>query len=216
MNVVLCTIIVVITSNLIRKITLNMLCSVPCCEVQQIVFPGSPMGRRWAIRSLNFKEVSYESGNLHNHHCDNLEPNSKDNSEYSVLCSLLRGSNFFFLLLSMGRRWAFRTLNVNQVSYERSTLHNHCSDNLEPNSKDNSEYDLLCSLLRGSPDFFFLALHCNAFSYHNFEIERSQYCTWYVPRTPNSSFYFPKASCNCWKRFSAYTFPRVIFNLRTS
>ena len=63
--------------------------------------------------------------------------------------------------------------------------------------------------------FFFLALHGNAFSYHNFEIERSQYCKWYVPRTPNSSFYFPKASCNCWKRFSAYTFPRFIFNLRT-
>ena len=99
MKVVLCTIIVVITSNLIRKITLNMLFSVPCCEVHQI--------------------------------------------------------------------------------------------------------------------FFFLALHCNAFSYHNFEIERSQYCKWYVPRTPNSSFYFPKASCNCWKRFPAYTFPIARFvNLR--
>ena len=134
-----------------------MLCSVPCCEVQQIFFFWLSMGRRWAIRTLNFKEVSYENGNFHN----------------------------------------------------------HCSDNLEPNSKDNSEYAVLCSLLRGSPDFFsFLALHGNAFSYHNFEIERSQYCKWYVPRTPNSSFYFPKASCNCWKRFSAYTFPRFIFNLR--
>ena len=97
MKMVIFTIIVVITSNLIRKITLNMLFSVPCCEVHQI--------------------------------------------------------------------------------------------------------------------FFFLALHCNAFSYHNFEIERSQYCKWYVPRTPNSSFYFPKASCNCWKRFSVYTFPRFLFNL---
>ena len=38
MKVVLCTIIVMITSNLIRKITLNMLCSVPCYEVQQIFF----------------------------------------------------------------------------------------------------------------------------------------------------------------------------------
>ena len=68
------------------------------------------------------------------------------------------------------------------------------------NSKDNSEYVLLCSLLRGSPDFFFLALRGNAFSYHNFEIERGQYCKWYipyVPRTPNSSFYIPKGSCNC-------------------
>ena len=99
MKMVIFTIIVVITSNLIRKITLNMLFSVPCCEVHQI--------------------------------------------------------------------------------------------------------------------FFFLALHGNAFSYHNFEIERSQYCKWYVPRTPNSSFYFPKASCNCWKRFSVYTFPRFLFNLRS-
>ena len=40
MHVVLCTVIVVITSNLIRKITLNMLCFVPCCEVQQIFFSG--------------------------------------------------------------------------------------------------------------------------------------------------------------------------------
>jgi len=101
MKMVIFTIIVVITSNLIRKITLNMLCFVPCCEVQQI----------------------------------------------------------FFFWLSMGRG--------------------------------------------------------NAFSYHNFEIERSQYCKWYVPRTPNSSFYFPKASCNCWKRFSVYTFPRFLF-LRNS
>jgi hypothetical protein len=54
------------------------------------------MGRRWAITTLNFKEVSYESGNLHNHSSDNLEPNSKDNSEYAVLCSLLRGSTVFF------------------------------------------------------------------------------------------------------------------------
>ena len=53
------------------------------------------MGRHWAIRTLNFKEVSYESGTLHNP-SDNLEPNSKDNSEYAVLCSLLRGSTDFF------------------------------------------------------------------------------------------------------------------------
>ena len=81
------------------------------------------MGRRWAIRTLNFKEVIYESGNLHSYCSDNLEPNSKDKSEYSVLCSLLLGS-FFFFLLSMGRSWALRTLNFNQVSYERTTLHN--------------------------------------------------------------------------------------------
>ena len=38
---------------------------------------------------------------------------------------------------------------------ESCTLHNHCSYNLEPNSKDDSEYAVLCSLLRGSTDFFF-------------------------------------------------------------
>ena len=33
-------------------------------------------------------------------------------------------------------------------------LHNLCTYNLEPNSKDNSEYAVLCSLLRGSTGFF--------------------------------------------------------------
>ena len=64
------------------------------------------MGRSWAIRTLNSKEVSYESGTLHNHCSDNLELNSKDHSEYAVLCSLLRGSTDFFFRLSLGRRWA--------------------------------------------------------------------------------------------------------------
>ena len=76
------------------------------------------MGRRWAITTLNFKEVSYESGNLHNHCSDNLEPNSKDNSEYAVLCSLLRGSTDFFFSVSMGRRSAIRTLNLNKSAME--------------------------------------------------------------------------------------------------
>ena len=38
---------------------------------------------------------------------------------------------------------------------ESCTLHNHCSYQVEPNSKDNSEYAVLCSVLRGSTDFFF-------------------------------------------------------------
>ena len=115
------------------------------------------MGRRWATTTLNFKEVSYESGNLHNHSSDNLEPSSKDNSEYAVLCSLLRGSTDFFSGSPWPWEgvWATRTLDFKEVSYENGTLHNNCSDNLEPNSKDNSEYAVLCSLLRGSPDFFF-------------------------------------------------------------
>ena len=147
-----------------------MLCFVPCCEVQLIFFFWLSMGRRWAITTLNFKEVSYKSGNLHNHCSDNLEPNSKDNSEYAVLCFLLRGStDFSFFWLSMGRRWAIRTLNFKQVSYESGTLHNDCSDNLKPNSKYISEYAVLCSLLRGSTDFFFLALHGKTLGYKNFE-----------------------------------------------
>ena len=146
MKVVLCTIIVVITSNLIRKITLNMLCSVPCYEVQQIFFFWLSMGRRWAITTLNFKEVSYESGNLHNHCSDNLEPNSKDNSEYAVLCSLLRGSTVFFLAFH-GKAFVYQNFEFKEVSYGSVILYNHCGDNLEPNSKDISEYAVLCPLL---------------------------------------------------------------------
>ena len=127
------------------------------------------MGRRWALRTLNFNQVSYERSTLHNHYSDNLEPNSKDNSEYAVLCSLLRGSTDFFFLLSMGRRWAIRTLKFKQVSYESGTLHNHCSDNLEPNSKDISGYAVLCSLLRGSTDCFFWLSNGKALGYQKFE-----------------------------------------------
>ena len=76
------------------------------------------MGRRWAITTLNFKEVSYESGNLQNNCSDNLEPNSKDNSEYAVLCSVLRGSTDFFFWLSMGRRSAITTLNLNKSAMQ--------------------------------------------------------------------------------------------------
>ena len=54
------------------------------------------MGRRWAIRTLNFKEVGYGSVIFYYHFGDNLEPNLKDISEYAVLCPLLRGSTDFF------------------------------------------------------------------------------------------------------------------------
>ena len=91
MKVVLCTIIVVITTNLIRKITLF-----PAARFNRFFFSLS-MGILTPVhKNLNFKQVSYESGTLHNYCSDNLEPNSKDNSEYSVLCFLLRGSFFFF------------------------------------------------------------------------------------------------------------------------
>ena len=93
-----------------------MLCSIPCCEVQQIFFFWLSMGRRWAIRTLNFKEVSYETGNFHNHCSDNLKPNSNDYSEYAVLCSLLRDSPDFFFWLSMVMRSAITTLKLKEVS----------------------------------------------------------------------------------------------------
>ena len=34
-------------------------------------------------------------------------------------------------------------------------MHNHCSDNVEPNPKDNSEFAVHCYLLRGSTDIIF-------------------------------------------------------------
>ena len=90
MKVVLSTIIVVITSNLIRKITLNMLCFVPCCEVQQIFFFFLAFhGKAFVYQNFEFKEVSYGSVIFYNYCGDNLEPNPKDISEYAVLCPLL-------------------------------------------------------------------------------------------------------------------------------
>ena len=65
MKVVLCTIFVVITLNHL-------------------------LGKWSAIAMLELKQVSYESGTLHNLCSYNLEPHSKDNSEYAVLCSLLQ------------------------------------------------------------------------------------------------------------------------------
>ena len=63
MNVVLFTIIVVIPSNLIRKITLNMLCSIPGCEVHQFFFSfWLSMVTRSAITTLKLKEVSTVNG----------------------------------------------------------------------------------------------------------------------------------------------------------
>jgi len=58
MKVVLCTIIVVITSNLIRKITLNILCSVPCCEVQHFFFLALHG------KALGFKNFEFLSSQL--------------------------------------------------------------------------------------------------------------------------------------------------------
>ena len=86
MKLVIFTIVVVITSNLIRKISLNMLCSVPCCKVQQIFFLAFH-GKAFSYQNFEYKEVSY--GSVNNHCGNNLEPYSKDISEYAVLCPLL-------------------------------------------------------------------------------------------------------------------------------
>ena len=56
------TITVVITSNLIEKISQNMLCLFPFCEVCQIFFLWLPMVTRSAITTLKLKEVSTVNG----------------------------------------------------------------------------------------------------------------------------------------------------------
>ena len=58
-------------------------------------------------------------------------------------------------LFEKGKRAGTEADNSNEGSCENGILHNHCSDNDEPNSKDNSEIALHCSLLRASTDFFF-------------------------------------------------------------
>ena len=142
MKVVLCTMFVVITLNLIRKITLNMLCSVPCCEVRQVFFFWLSMGRRWAIRTLNSKKSAMKVVlcTIIAVITSNLIRKITLNMLCSVPCCEVQ--KVFFFWLSMGGRWAIRiqTLNSKEVSYESGTLHNHCSDNLKSNSKDNSEY----------------------------------------------------------------------------
>ena len=123
----------------------------PCYAVQQIFFFCLSKGKRPAIKTVNWNEVSCENGILHNHCSDNVEPNPKDSSEFVLHCSLLRGSTVFFCL-SKGKRPAIKTnktTNWNEVSCENGTLHSHCSDNVEPISKDTSEFALHCSLLSG-------------------------------------------------------------------
>jgi len=152
---VFCTIIVVIMSNPFRWITLNLPCTVTCSAVQQIFFFCVPKGKCPAIKTVHSKEVSCENGILHNHWSDNVEPISKDNSEFALHCYLLSGSTDFFFCVSKGKCPAIKTVHSKEVSCENGILHNHCSDNVDPISKDNSEFALHCYLLSGSTDFFF-------------------------------------------------------------
>ena len=125
------------------------------------------------FKTVNSNEASCEKGILHNHCSENVEPNSKDNSEIFQHYYLLRGSTDFFFLPLQGETSAIKTVNSNEASCEKGILHNHCSDNVEPNSKDNSEIFQHCYLLRGSTDFFFLPLQGETFSYQNCQFERS-------------------------------------------
>ena len=70
-------------------------------------------------------------------------------------CSLLRASSDFFFCLSNVQRVGTKSDNSNEDSCESGILHNHCSHHEEPNSNDNSEIALYCSLVRASTDFFF-------------------------------------------------------------
>ena len=66
---------------------------------------------RSAFKTFNSKEVSSENGIWHNHCGDNVESNSRDNSEFALHCFLLRGSRDFFFWLSKGTRPAIKTVN---------------------------------------------------------------------------------------------------------
>ena len=167
---VFCRIIVVIMSNLVQKITLNLLCSVPCynLKVQQI-FNLALQGNTSAIKASNLKELASKNGYLQNHCSYNAKSNFKDNNTFALLCSLLQGSKYFFWL---------KTFNSKQVGAEKSILKNHCSDNTEPSAKCNSENALLCSLLQGLTDLL-VAFQRNKFSYQNLQFEISWFWKWY-------------------------------------
>ena len=61
-----------------------------------------------------------------------LNPFSKDNSEFVLHCSLLRGSTDFFFCLSKGKCPALKTVHWNEGSCENGILHSHCSGIVEP------------------------------------------------------------------------------------
>ena len=121
----------------------------------------------------DFPPVS-PKGPLQNHCSHNAKANSKDNSENALLCSLLRQStDLFFSWLSKVTHSAIKTFNSKEVESGNGILQNHCSHNAKANSKDNSENALLCSLLRQSTDFFFVALQNNTLNYQNFQFKIS-------------------------------------------
>ena len=87
---VFCRIIVEMMSKPIRKITLKMDFSVPCCDIQQIFVLWLSEVTHSDIKAFNSKEVESGNGILQNHCIDDFKANSKDNSENALLCTLLR------------------------------------------------------------------------------------------------------------------------------
>ena len=131
-------------------------------------------GKTPVIKSLIWNEVSCESGILHNHCSDNVEPISKNNCAFALQCPLLRGPTEFFFCVSKGKTPVIKSLNWNEVSCENGILHNHCSHNVEPISKENSAFALHCLKLHGSTKFFFLCLQGENHSHQISQLERSQ------------------------------------------
>ena len=157
---VFCRIIVVIMPKPIRKITLKMLFSVPCCDSQQI-FSFSWLTHS-AIKTFNSKEVESGNGILQNHCSHNAKANSKDDSENAHLLAATF-NRFFFLFswLSKVTHSGIKTFNSKEVESGNSVLQNHCCPNAKANSKDSSDNGLLCSLLWHSKHFFWMAINGN-------------------------------------------------------
>ena len=92
--------------------------------------------QRAGTKSDNSNEDSCESGILHNHCSHHEEPNSNDNSEIALYCSLVRASTDFFFCLSNVKRAGIKSDNSNEDSCESGILHNNLSQKNESISRD--------------------------------------------------------------------------------
>ena len=112
MKMVFCRIIVVIISNLVRKITLKMLYSVPCCELQQIFFSGFPKEQ---IQLYMSKPSIQNKLVLEMVFCRIIVAiisNLNRKITLNLLCSVPSARfNRFFFLASEGTRSASKTFN---------------------------------------------------------------------------------------------------------
>ena len=92
--------------------------------------------------------------------------------DFSVPCCDIQHIFVFVALLNNTLSYQNYQFEISW-SWENGILQHHCSHNAKANSKDNSENALLCSLLRQSADFFFVALQGNTLSSQNFQYEIS-------------------------------------------